>query len=164
MYGHNGLEALETLTRTVADSIHGCCEAAEHARDDQFRQMLERLAVDRARVHGELQAALARRGGREDPGQSTLGQIHQAWLDLKAKLGADDDLSVVTEVERGEDYFKEKFETVMSRGSIDEDIRDILERAYHQVCDGRDLILNAAARLKVSECQARNNLAMPAIR
>jgi uncharacterized protein (TIGR02284 family) len=164
MYKHNGLEALETLTRVVADSIQGCREAAEHARGDHFRQKLERLADDRDRVHGELQSALSRRGGPDEPGQSTLGQIHQAWLDLKAKLGGDDDLAVMAEVERGEDYLKEKFETVMSRETMDEDIRDILERAYHQVCDGRDRILDFAARLKVAECQASNNLAMPAIR
>ena len=164
MYKHNGLGALETLTRTVADSIHGCREAAEHARDEDFRLSLERLAGDRARIHAELQSALSRRGGPDEPGQSTLGQIHQAWLDLKAKLAGDDDVAVVEEVDRGEDYLKEKFETVMSRESMDEDIRQILERAYHQVCDGRDQILEHGSRVKVAECRARNNLAMPVIR
>ena len=164
MYGHNGLGALETITRTVADSVNGFRGAADHIQSQQFRALVEQLAGDRERIRDELQGELNRRGGPSEPGQSTLGQLHQAWLDLKARLVGPDDRAVHAEVERGEDYLKEQFETVMSREAMDEDIRAILERAYHRICDGRDRVVELGPRLEVAECQVSNNLAAPPLR
>ena len=164
MYRHNGLGALETLTRTVADSVTGCKEAADHARSPDLRRMLEQLAADRVELHGVLQSQLSRRGGPSNPGGSTLGHLHHAWLDLKAHIPGSDDVDVIEEVIRGEDYLKEKFETVMSREAMDEDIRTILERAYHRVCNGRDLAVECGSRLEVTECVANSNLASPQLR
>ena len=161
MYRHNGLGALETLSRTVADSINGCKEAAEHARSSDLRRMLEQLAADRVELHDELQSQLSRRGGPSNPGGSTLGHLHHAWLEFKARIPGSDDLDVIEEVKRGEDYLKEKFETVISREAMDEDIRTILERAYHRVCEGRDLVVECGSRFEVTECVANNNLASP---
>jgi len=139
MYSHTGLGALETLTRTVADSANGFLEAASHTRSLQLRELLERLAADRARLRDQLQSDLSRRGGPADAGGSTLGHLHQAWLNFRASIAGPDDDAVLEEVERGENYLKEKFETVMAHETLDEDIRTILERAYLCCCDQSEL-------------------------
>ena len=45
-----------------------------------------------------------------------MGKTHQRFLDLKAAVTGRDDKAIINEVERGEDYLKEKFEAALSSG------------------------------------------------
>jgi len=67
-----------------------------------------------------------------------MGSIHQSWLDLKAAITGRDDKAVLNEVERGEDYLKEKFEAALSSDNLSGDSRMAVERAYQSVREGHD--------------------------
>ena len=47
---------------------------------------------------------------------------------------------MINEVERGEDYLKEKFETALNADSLDADVRPAIERAYSSVREGHDRV------------------------
>ena len=131
---------LKTLTSTLNDSVNGYREAAEHAEGNQFQQIFRDNAAERERVSGELQAEVRRLGGTPDEDGTVLGKTHQAFLDLKAAVMGRDDKAIINEVERGEDYLKDKFETALADANLAPESRDIVERAYQSVRKGHDQI------------------------
>ncbi len=142
MFGNDndGLSVLKTLSDTLADSINGYRDAAQHVKSDQFRQMFTELADNRSQALSDLQGEVSRLGGSIDRDGSTLGHLHQRWLDLKAIITGHDDKAVINEVERGEDYLKEKFEAALKVDSLDASVRAPIERAYISVREGHDRV------------------------
>src|SRR5207237_8704039 len=84
------------------------------------------------------QAGVRRLVGEPETGGSFTGKTHQAWLGLKTAITGRDDKAIVNEVERGEDYLKEKFETALSSGDLSGDSRSVVERCYQSVRTGHD--------------------------
>ena len=143
MFGNDdndGLTTLKTLSDTLADSINGYRDAAEHVDSTEFRQLFVQMADDRTRALDELQSEVTRLGGSIDRDGTTLGHLHQRWLDFKAGLTGRDDKAVINEVERGEDYLKGKFEAALNMDSLDGTVRAPIERAYQSVREGHDRV------------------------
>lgn len=134
------LPVLKTLTDTLADSVNGYRDAAEHVEAAEFRQLFMQLGDDRNQALSDLKAEVLRLGGTANSDGSTLGYLHQRWLDFKAGVTGRDDKAIINEVERGEDYIKEKFETALGTDSLDPAIRAPIERAYASVRQGHDRV------------------------
>jgi uncharacterized protein (TIGR02284 family) len=139
--GNNNVGTLETLTTTLIDSVNGYRDAAENAEGTKFQELFRRNADERSRVAEELRAEIRRLGGNAPDDGSLLGATHQRFLDLKAAVTGRDDAAIINEVERGEDYLKEKFEAALNAGLAPE-TRAIVERAYQSVRQGHDQIRN----------------------
>ena len=135
----DGLGTLETLTTTLIDSINGYRDAAENADGTRFQEIFRRNADDRSRVVEELRGEIRRLGGNAPDDGSFLGATHQRFLDLKAAITGRDDQAIINEVERGEDYLKEKFEAAL-KVDMDPEARTVVERAYQSVRQGHDQI------------------------
>ena len=88
----------------------------------------------------ELRQEVRRLGGDPEDGGSFLGKTHQRFEDLKSAVTGGDDQSIINEVERGEDYLKEKFETALNSGTLSGDARSVVERCYQSVKSGHDQI------------------------
>ena len=139
MIGQNDdLATLKTLTSTLNDSVNGYREAAGNVESSEFRELFTQFADQRSRASADLAAEVRRLGGEPDQDGSTLGGLHQTWLDLKAAVTGRDDKAILNEVERGEDYLKEKFETALGADSLSGDSRAAVERAYQSVREGHD--------------------------
>jgi uncharacterized protein (TIGR02284 family) len=67
-----------------------------------------------------------------------MGKTHQRFEDLKAAITGQDEKAIINEVERGEDYLKEKFETALDSGTLSGDCRAVVERCYQSVRAGHD--------------------------
>ena len=132
------LATLKTLTSTLNDSVNGYREAAKDVHSNEFRELFTKFADDRSRCSADLQAEVRRLGGEPDNDGSTMGGIHQSWLDLKAAITGRDDKSILNEVERGEDYLKEKFEAALNSDKMTGESRSAVERAYQSVREGHD--------------------------
>lgn len=137
----NGVGTLETLTTTLIDSVNGYRDAAQNAEGTKFQELFRRNADERSRVAEELRAEIRRLGGNAPDDGSFLGQTHQRFLDLKAAITGRDDQAIINEVERGEDYLKEKFEAALN-GGLPAESRSVVERAYQSVRQGHDQIRN----------------------
>ena len=141
MLGSTGqTHILKTLTSTLNDSVNGYRDAAENAEGSQFKQIFRDNASERARVAGELASEVRRLGGTPDEDGTILGKTHQAFLDLKAAVTGRNDKAIINEVERGEDYLKEKFEAALADDKLTTESREIVERAYQSVRKGHDQI------------------------
>ena len=129
---------LNTLIATLIDSINGYEDAAANAEGSRFQQMFRERAGERQRVAEELRAEVRRLGGNPEDDGSFLGKTHQRFLDLKAAVTGRDDQAIINEVERGEDYLKEKFETALNSDALSGECRAVVERAYQSVREGHD--------------------------
>ncbi len=134
---NTGLATLETLTTTLLDSVNGYRDAAQNAEGSRFQEIFRSNADERSRTAEELRTEITRLGGDAPDDGSFLGATHQRFLDFKAAVTGRDDQAIVNEVERGEDYLKEKFETAL-KADLDPETRAIIERAYQSVRKGHD--------------------------
>jgi uncharacterized protein (TIGR02284 family) len=136
---NTGVGTLETLTTTLIDSVNGYRDAAQNAEGTKFQELFRRNADERSRIVEELRSEIRRLGGNAPDDGSFLGATHQRFLDLKAAVTGRDDKAIINEVERGEDYLKEKFETALG-SDIAPETRSVIERAYQSVRQGHDQI------------------------
>ena len=142
---------LNTLTATLLDSVQGYRDAAENSESGRFQEMFRTNADERSRVAEDLRAEVRRLGGEPEDDQSTMGSLHQRWLDLKAAVTGRDDKAIINEVERGEDYLKEKFETALDSDELTGDARQVVESAYQSVRSGHDQISRIKHRMDATD-------------
>lgn len=132
------ISTLNTLITTLIDSINGFEAAATNTDNQRFQQLFREHSSDRRRAVEELRAEVRRLGGDPSDDASFMGQTHQRWLDLKAAVTGRDEKAIINEVERGEDYLKEKFEAALDSEDLTGDSRAAVERAYQSVREGHD--------------------------
>ena len=132
------ISTLNTLIATTIDSITGYEDSAKNIDNERFREIFRRRADERQRVVEDLRAEVRRLGGKPEDGGSFLGKAHQRFEDLKAAVSGHDEQAVIDEVERGEDYLKEKFETALNGDTLSGDARSVVERCYQSVKSGHD--------------------------
>lgn len=142
MFGKNDeITVLDTLTTTLIDSINGYRDAAANLEGGQrFQQLFREMADERSQVAEDLRSEIRRLGGDPPDDGSLMGKTHQRWLDLKAAITGRDDKAIINEVERGEDYLKEKFEAALQSDSLTGESRAVVERAFTSVRAGHDRV------------------------
>ena len=134
------ITTLNTLIATTIDSVTGYEDSAQNVENDRLRQIFRERADERQRVVEELRSEVRRLGGDPEDSGSFLGKTHQRFEDLKSAITGRDEKAIVNEVERGEDYLKEKFETALESGELTGESRQVVERAYQSVRSGHDQI------------------------
>jgi uncharacterized protein (TIGR02284 family) len=134
------ISTLNSLISTTIDSITGYEDAASNSEGGRFQQMFRDRANERQRVVDDLRSEVRRLGGEPEEGGSFMGKTHQRWLDLKAAVTGRNDQAIINEVERGEDYLKEKFEEALDGDKLTGDSRSAVERCYQSVRAGHDQI------------------------
>ncbi|HET7708525.1 MAG TPA: PA2169 family four-helix-bundle protein [Sphingomicrobium sp.] len=140
--GHTHSDAeiatLNTLTATLIDSVNGYEDAAANSDNDRLRSMFRDCANERNAAVNELRGEIRRLGGTPEDDGSFLGKTHQRFLDLKAAVMGRDEKAIINEVERGEDYLKEKFEAALNSDKLTSESRAAVERAFQSVRAGHD--------------------------
>jgi uncharacterized protein (TIGR02284 family) len=104
------------------------------------------MLAERFRARGEerqaavakLQTAVAAAGGKPEDDSTVLGGAHRAFLNLKEAVLGTDDKAILNEVERGEDYLKNKFETALSDVDLSPTAKAAADQAWHSVRAGHD--------------------------
>ena len=129
---------LNTLIGTLIDSIEGYQKAAADTTNTRFAEMFNARARERQQVLTGLQAAVARLGGNPEDDGTAAGAAHRGWINLKEAVLGRDDEAIVKEVERGEDYLKEKFEAARRNVDLPAEARAAVEEAWTSVKAGHD--------------------------
>jgi len=138
-YNHSDeISTLNTLIATTIDSVTGYENSAKDVGNERFREIFRQRADERQRVVEELRGEVRRLGGNPEDDGSFMGKTHQRFEDLKAAVTGGDDKSIINEVERGEDYLKEKFEAALNSDALTGDSRAVVERCYQSVRSGHD--------------------------
>ena len=139
MTEHSGtISTLNSLIATTIDSINGYEDSAQNVDNERFREIFRQRANERQDVVQQLRAEVRRLGGNPEDDGSFLGKAHQRFEDLKAAITGRDEKSIINEVERGEDYLKEKFETALNSDTLSGEARSVVERCYQSVRSGHD--------------------------
>ena len=134
------ISTLNTLIATTIDSITGYENSAKDIESERFREIFRQRADERQQVVEQLRQEVRRLGGNPEDDGSFMGKTHQRFEDLKSAVTGGDDQSIINEVERGEDYLKEKFETALNAGTLSGESRSVVERCYQSVRSGHDQI------------------------
>jgi uncharacterized protein (TIGR02284 family) len=135
---NNDITVLNTLIGTLLDSIEGYQKSAENVENQSYATMFNERARERQQAVTKLQAAVAQAGGEPEDDATTLGSIHRVFVDLKSAVTGRDDVAIVKEVERGEDYLKEKFETALKNAELSPTARAAANEAWTSVKAGHD--------------------------
>jgi uncharacterized protein (TIGR02284 family) len=132
------ISTLNTLIATTIDSITGYEDSAQNIDNERFREIFRQRASERQQVVESLRSEVRRLGGNPEDDGSFLGKAHQRFEDLKAAATGRDEKAIINEVERGEDYLKEKFEAALNSDSLTGESRAVVERCYQSVRSGHD--------------------------
>ena len=132
------ISTLNTLIATTIDSIKGYENSAKDVDNPRFREIFRQRADDRQKVVQDLREEVRRLGGNPEDDGSFMGAAHQRFEDLKSAVTGGDDKAIINEVERGEDYLKEKFEAALNSDTLTGEARTAVERCYQSVRSGHD--------------------------
>ena len=132
------ISTLNTLIATTIDSIAGYEDSAQNIDNERFREIFRQRASERQEVVQLLRAEVRRLGGNPEDDGSFLGKAHQRFEDLKAAVTGRDEKSIINEVERGEDYLKEKWQAALQSGNLHAESHDLVERCYQSIKSGHD--------------------------
>lgn len=132
------IHVLNSLIKTTLDSRKGFQDAAEDAENTRFASEFAAFAEERSQAASTLQAEVRRLGGNAEDDSSFLAAAHRTFMDLKQLFVSRDDKAIVEEVERGEDYIKEKYEAALSDTELSPGARTVVEQAYQSVRAGHD--------------------------
>ena len=134
------ITTLNTLIATTIDSVTGYEDSAKNIENERFREIFRGRADERQQVVEELRSEVRRLGGDPEESGSFLGKTHQRFEDLKAAVTGRDAQAIINEVERGEDYLKEKWQAALQSGNLNGESHDLVERCYQSVKAGHDQI------------------------
>ena len=129
---------LNSLIETTIDSVDGYERAARESQNPEFRRIFEERAFERRRVCDELRQEVARMGGEVEDDGSVLAKAHRSFLKIRDAVAGGDDKQVIDEVERGEDFIKNKYEVAMRDEELTAPARQIVTRAFDSVKSGHD--------------------------
>jgi len=141
MTDHNHSEEISTLNTLIAttiDSVTGYENSAKDIANQRFAEIFRERANERQQVVEQLRAEVRRLGGNPEDDGSFMGKTHQRFEDMKAAITGQDEKAIINEVERGEDYLKEKFETALNSDTLSGESRSVVERCYQSVRSGHD--------------------------
>jgi uncharacterized protein (TIGR02284 family) len=136
--GDSNTTALNTLIGTLIDSVNGYQKAAADTDNTRYAEMFNARAQERQGAITKLQACVARLGGNPEDDGTTAGAVHRGWINLKEAVVGRDDEAIVNSVESGEDYLKEKFETVMNNKDLPAEALTAVNEAWQSVREGHD--------------------------
>ena len=132
------IRTLNGLIATTIDSVDGYRSSAEAVDSARFADLFTARASERSSVAEQLRAEVRKMGGNPEDDGTLLAGAHRGFLNLKAAVTARDDQAIVSEVERGEDHIKAKFEDALKDQTLSPDCRTVVETAYGSVKSGHD--------------------------
>ena len=132
------VHVLNSLIETTIDSVDGYERAAREAKNPEFRRIFEERAFERRRVIDELRQEVTRMGGEVEDDGSVLAKAHRSFLKIRDAVAGGDDKQVIDEVERGEDFIKNKYEVAMRDEELTAPARQTVTRAFDSVKSGHD--------------------------
>ena len=129
---------LNTLIATLIDSVEGYEKSAKEVDSPELARMFAARAEERDGAARHLREAVVAQGGEPEDRGTLLGSIHRAFLSLREAVSRRDDAAIVAEIEHGEDYLKDKFETALDSDTLDPGPREAVKQAWASVKAGHD--------------------------
>lgn len=139
MSNSHDITVLNTLIATTLDSVKGYTHAGEES-NSRHSAFFTEMASERSQMAARLQEQVRALGGDPEDESSTAGALHRGFLNLKEAITGSDETALINEVERGEDYIKEKFEAAIRDDDLMPQTRGAIEQAFASVRKGHDRV------------------------
>ena len=136
------VEVLNDLIEINNDRADGFNKAAADLKDENIdlKAIFDKLSSESRANVTELAGLVGRNGENPDTGNTILGTLHRAWIDIKAGFGGDDRHSILAECERGEDAIKKAYRDALQENELGENVRTVLLQQQVGVNAGHDAI------------------------
>lgn len=128
----NDIKILNTLISTLIDSADGYEQAAEINDRPNITAEFRALASQRRTMAEEFKTFVRSLGGTPEDDGSYLAAAHRQFLNLKSAF-QDNAKAAVTEVETGENYIKDKFETAIKDDDISAQTRSFIDNHWTKI-------------------------------
>ena len=132
------VETLNDLIATTIDSVDGYRAAAQDAASSRVETLFYQRATEREEVTDRLQDYVRELGGIPVADGSAAGGAHRLFAGLRETVANADDDTVMTEVERGEDHLKAKYERALSDADLAPRTREVIGEAFETVKHSND--------------------------
>ena len=139
MAASKDISITNSLIQTTLDSMKGYREASEDSETANSAFFCE-MADERSKVATQLQQHVASLGGDPEDDSSVTAAAHRGFMNLKQAVMGSDEKAIVQEVERGEDYIKEKYETALQEGDLSPQTRQEIQACFESVRRGHDKV------------------------
>lgn len=133
------VSTLNDLIETCRNGEQGYREAAENVKDTELARLFGDYASQRAQFASELESHVRRFGEEPDDGGTAPGALHRAWMELRSAVQGGDRKAILSEVERGEDVAKEKYEKAVGE-PLPADVQGVVARQRREVEEAHDRI------------------------
>lgn len=122
------ISILNNLIEISKDGEEGFLKAADSVDDTKLQTYLLRRSLEVKHSAIELQGLVRTLGGKPADSASIGGYLHRRWIDLKAAILTNDKLTVLNEVERGEDVALKAYREAASKNLPSEVVLIVLRQ------------------------------------
>jgi uncharacterized protein (TIGR02284 family) len=121
------VSVLNDLIENARDGEYGFRTCAEEVESAEMKRVFTERAASCAQGASELSQLIVAHGGKPAEGGTATGAMHRGWVHVKGMVGANSELSMLEECERGEDAALARYRKALKQ-DLPEDVRMVVER------------------------------------
>jgi uncharacterized protein (TIGR02284 family) len=147
------VDVLNDLLENTRDGEYGFRTCAEEVETGRLKEVFASRAAQCQAAASQLVELVISYGGKPAEGGTATGAMHRGWVHVKGALGANSELSILEECERGEDAAVARYRKALKQ-ALPAGVRQVLQtqaqgaqRNHDQIRDLR----NAARAAKASD-------------
>ena len=143
-------DILNDLLENARDGEYGFRTCAEEVKSPEMKRLFSDRAASCAQAASELSQMVLAQGGKPAEGGTASGAMHRGWVHVKGAVGANSELSMLEECERGEDAAVARYRKALKR-NLPADVRGMVERQAQGAQSNHDQI-----KMLRDQARARN--------
>jgi uncharacterized protein (TIGR02284 family) len=130
---------LNELIEASKDGASGFLKAQQDARDPELKSLFGTCATRCTDGARELQQVVRANGGDPEKSGSVAAALHRGWISIREAVTGRDDLAILEECERGEDYAKGQYKKALEQ-DLPSAAREVVQRQYQGVIANHDRV------------------------
>jgi uncharacterized protein (TIGR02284 family) len=137
------IDVINDLIKINNDRVAGFEKAGTDLKGDDngLIAVFNRLAGESRQYVVELTDIAQQYGGEATEGTSTSGDLHRAWIDIKATFTGSDRLAILNECERGEDAAKAAYRDALDpENELSPELAQVLQIQQQGITEGHNLV------------------------
>jgi len=129
------VDVLNDVIEILNDRIEGYERAMSDVdfEDVDLKAMFANLIHESRNFRNELVQEVTVLGGTPETGTTTTGQIHKAWMDLKAAFTGKDRETILSSCEYGDNAAIDTYRDALDESEISSSLREILTRQMNSI-------------------------------
>ncbi|MGZ3871508.1 MAG: DUF892 family protein [Mucilaginibacter sp.] len=148
------MDVINDLIKINNDRVAGFEKAGTDLEGDDngLTDIFDKLAGQSQQYVVELTDIAQQYGGNPAEGTSTSGDLHRAWIDIKATFTGNDLLAILNECERGEDAAKAAYRDALNpENELSYELIQVLHIQQQGITEGHDLIKSLRDQVETAD-------------